>query len=426
MRDELIRLAQNKKFIHIGIIGVGFMGLGIVHQIALTPGMKIVFIANTSKNNLEKAQALYQQPVKTFQNANHALNDNSFQLDVVIDATASIKSAAAYALQTIKRGAHLILMNANLDLFLGPYLNHLAKNHKVVMTSDAGDQHGVLARMIEEIQFWGFEITQAGSIKGFLNRYATSTSLKTIAQKININIHQCVSFTDGTKLNMEMALLGNGTNLVPLSPGMQGPLASHVNQVFKVFTMKPDDPPHLDYLLGADPGGGVYVIARSLSSFQHNYLKYYKVHHSEPYYLFYRPYHLCHIETTRAIAHATLYKKPILTPQYNKKNDVYSYAKCDLKPGDKISGIGSDSTYGLIQTSHSANLNDQLPITLLGTPKEHSIPRVRRSILKDQPITFQDVENLDMELLNWHKAQNALFKEEPYHSQKNSPIKEHV
>jgi len=47
-------------------------------------------------------------------------------------------------------------MNAEVDLVFGPQLQALAKENNVVVTSDAGDQHGVLATMIDEIKLWGY------------------------------------------------------------------------------------------------------------------------------------------------------------------------------------------------------------------------------------------------------------------------------
>ncbi|WP_244897072.1 hypothetical protein [Candidatus Coxiella mudrowiae] len=52
---------------------------------------------------------------------------------------------------------------------IGLYLQHQACNQEVIVTSNAGDQHDVLMRMIEEIEFWGFKIVQVGNIKVFLD-----------------------------------------------------------------------------------------------------------------------------------------------------------------------------------------------------------------------------------------------------------------
>ncbi len=77
--------------------------------------------------------------------------------------------------------------------------------------------------MIDEIGIWGFDIVQAGNIKGFLNRYATAGSLRAEAAKRNLSLIQCCAYTDGTKLAIEMACLGNSAGLIPSVRGMEGP-----------------------------------------------------------------------------------------------------------------------------------------------------------------------------------------------------------
>lgn len=414
MLKELLYRAKSGHSIQIGLVGAGAMGLGIAWQIAKTPGMELSFIADLNLAAAEKAQTLYGKTVPLFTDADQALENDQIKLDVLVEATNTISAAARFCLKAIDRKAHVVLMNAEVDLLLGVYLQHEAKKNNVVVTSDAGDQHGVLMRMIEEIQLWGFEIVQAGNIKGFLDRYATSESKKEIARQMNLNLVQCVAYTDGTKLNIEMALIANGANLVPYVPGMEGPKATHVKEALNLFPFeKYQRSGKVDYILGAQPGGGVYVIGKCEDKLQASYLNYYKVENRFPYYLFYRPYHLCHLETPRAIALAALWNKPVLTPNFGRLTDVYAYAKQDLTAGELIShGIGGDEAYGLIHESKMADVEDYLPIGLLDTEKKGSNPRIKHKIDKDQPITKHDVELADTELLRLYEQQNQLFAAE--------------
>ena len=43
------------------------------------------------------------------------------------------------------------------------------------------------------------------------------------------------AYTDGTKLNIEMALVANALNMETKVPGMYGPPAKDVRDVFKLF-----------------------------------------------------------------------------------------------------------------------------------------------------------------------------------------------
>lgn len=412
MLNELKRREKAGQPIKIGLVGAGAMGLGIALQVAKTPGMEITWIADINLKAAEEAQKVYGKPVKLYENADHALDDETVEMDVFVESSNTIGDAARYCFKAVERKAHVVLMNAEVDLLVGPLLQHEAKKHGVVVTSDAGDQHGVLMRMIDEIEMWGFDITQAGNIKGFLDRYATADAKREIAKKLNLSLVQCVAYTDGTKLNIEMALMGNAANLLPFKDGMEGPEANDVREVFDLFDFDAyKGQGRIDYLLGAQPGGGVYVIGHCDDKLQEEYLRYYKVHSKYPYYLFYRPYHLCHFETTRAIALAALYKKSVLEQTYGCLTDVFTYAKQPVVANTEVHhGIGGDDTYGLVREAKVGDGENHLPIGLLEHEPGGEKPRIIRSMNRDEPITWSDVELPESELLRLFKKQQAFLE----------------
>ncbi len=324
-------------------------------------------------------------------------------VDVFVESTNSIQSALSFCEAAIESKAHVVLMNAEVDLAFGPYLMKLAREQGVLMSSDAGDQHGVLAKMIEEIELWGFEVVQAGNIKGFLNEYATAESLAHEAKIRNLNPVQCCAYTDGSKLSIEMAVLGNAFGYVPTKAGMEGPRAQKVEEALEFFDF--DSYPKegvVDYLLGAEPGGGVYVVGKSASEFQKPYLKYYKLiktgdDKEGDYYLFYRPYHLCHLETPQVIYKVVEEGEALLAPWKGRVTEVYAYAKGDFPAGTKIEeAIGSDVVYGMI--GKVAESQGQVPQAVLECEGEK--PVLERAVVKDQAIVFDDVKWPDRSLLD--------------------------
>jgi predicted homoserine dehydrogenase-like protein len=416
--------------IRVGLIGAGAMGIGIAWQVARTPGMELVFVADLKHEASEKAVAAANGSLKEvtdFGDASRAAGevlvtddanrlmttDNGLELDVLVESSNTIGPAARYCLNAIARKAHVILMNAEVDLALGPYLNHEAAKQGVVVTSDAGDQHGVLARMIDEIEMWGFGLVQAGNIKGFLDRYQTAEGLIEEAAKRNLDPVQCCAYTDGTKLNVEMALLSNGRNLPPFVDGMEGPKTDRVENVLDLFDFDAyGDVGRVDYILGAEPGGGVYVVAHCDDATQIPYLNYYKLAGKGAYWLFYRPYHLCHLETTRAIALAVLYGKAVLTPKYGRVADTYAYAKSDLEAGRVVQhGIGGDEFYGLIRPVAVAEADETacgVPMTLLEGEGDLR-PKLVNAVSKDQIITCSDLEIPDTYLKKLFDKQQELL-----------------
>jgi len=370
--------------IRVALVGAGSMGLGIAWQIGRTPGMRLVMVADIDRaasvgaveacgapNGWASADpgdpAPPEDSVWVVRDPLPVLRDRpELAVDVVVEATNTIGFAGRVSEAAIDAGAHVVLMNAEVDLALGPWLSQRAAERGVVVTSDAGDQHGVLARMMEEIQLWGFQLVMAGNIKGYLDRHATAESLAREAAIRHLNPIQCCAYTDGTKLNIEMALVANGFGLVPWRTGMEGPRAADVRDVFQHFDFERyGDAGVVDYILGAEPGGGVFVVGRCEDPLQQRYLDYYKLGDG-PEYLFYRPYHLCHLETTRAIGRAALHGRAILQPWHGRVADVYAFAKRDLEAGEQVRhGIGGERFYGMIERCDVADEHGWVPIALL-------------------------------------------------------------
>jgi len=395
MLAELKQLEKEGRPISVGLIGCGAMGLGIAYQIGRTPGMLLSFVADFNEEAAKKAAEVYGKPVKILKDGMAALENGGIPCDVFVEATNSIIAAYDYCAAAIARKAHCVLMNAEVDAILGHLLRDAAAKQGVVVTSDSGDQHGVLARMMEEIEMWGFDIVQAGNMKGFLQRDQTLEGIAPIAKKLKLSTVQCLAYTDGSKLNIEMSVIANEYGLTPFVPGMEGPRANKVQDVLDVFDFdKYGKQGRVDYILGAkEHGGGVYVVGRCESEFQRGYMNYYKVTNKHPYYVFLRPYHLCHLETPRAIALAALYGKAVCTMRMGRVTDTFAYAKKDLAPGMLVQhAIGGDEVYGLIDEARTADAAKHVPQGVLDIEGIKERPVIRRAVAKDTPLTWDDVE----------------------------------
>ncbi len=387
------------------------MGRGVALQVARTPGMEIAFIADRKEQALVaalQATECVEGSIPVYTDPLQAINEVG-DFDVLVESSNSIAAAYRFCELAMERGAHVVLMNAEVDLAFGPLLQKRADEHGVVCTSDAGDQHGVLMTMIEEIELWGFEIVQAGNIKGFLNRYATADSLAHEAAVRHLDPLQCCAYTDGTKLNIEMALIANGTGLLPTARGMTGPRMKTVREVLDNFDWKTLSPEgSVDYILGAEPGGGVYVIGRCDHPLQRQYLEYYKLGEG-PFYLFYRPYHLCHLETTRAIAQVALHRKAVLRPLGAPLADVYAFAKRDLSKGEVIGhGIGGAEVFGLIDRVTVGAAQQLVPVWLLEAEPGNE-PTLVHDVARDAPLRFEDIALPETATYRLWQEQNALF-----------------
>ncbi len=428
---KLNKLQAEGGRIAVGVIGCGAMGLGVARQTARTPAMDVVFVADINQEAAERGiLATGKRPILVADSSNLPARvafeetyllagptefileavQNS-EINALVECSNSIYEAFLYCQAAIQQNAHVILMNAEVDLVLGRTLAHLARKHNVVVSSDAGDQHGVLATMADEIRLWGFKIVQAGNMKGFLNRRGNAASSKEWADKQKLSVVQTVSYTDGTKMNIEQALIGNYLGLTPIKPGMEGPQCADIKDVLENFDF---DSYHgqgrVDYTVGVPwPGGGVYIVGESHDDDQHFLLNYYKVSHKRPYYLFFRPYHLCHLETPRAIAQAYFDNRPVIPPSTGPMlNDVYAYAKTDLAPGTIIGhAIGGDELYGLVNATAPAEADHNVPIYWFEHQEgKHCVLNVAKQ--QDEPIRWSDVTFPDTNFHRLLKAQQEL------------------
>jgi predicted homoserine dehydrogenase-like protein len=409
MIRKLKALAAEGRSIKVGIIGCGAMGSGVAWQVARTPGMEVAFLGDLKPEALSETAALtgcrevvVENPAappdrktgEVLTTTDPLALLKSLKIDALVECTNSIHEAFHFCRAAIAQKAHVILMNAEVDLVFGPLLAHEARRQGVVVTSDAGDQHGVLATMADEIQLWGFRIVQAGNMKGFLYRHADADHARPWAEKQKGSVIQTVSYTDGSKMNIEQALIGNYLGLTPIKPGMEGPKISDIRDVLDAFDFdKYGDQGRVDFTEGvAWPGGGVYIVGHCDDDRQDFLLNYYKVTAKRPYYLFFRPYHLCHVETPRAIAQCYFESRAVIEPPSTRLNDVYAYAKKDLKPGDTIHhAIGGDEVYSLVDECARAKARDHVPAYLLEAIGGKTAT-VKKAIAKDQPLRLSDLE----------------------------------
>jgi predicted homoserine dehydrogenase-like protein len=251
MNNLLERLNNLEHNIRIGIVGIGSIGKGMVLQAQLTPGMECAAIADIIIERATTwAESLKRdyQVVDTVDQMNDVIRRGKLavcadgdlvarceSLDVYVGATNSIPAGGQFAMTAVEHNKHIVMMNYEADLMFGPYLMQLAQEKGVVYTVCDGDQPTVIRHLIDELRFMGFQLVMAGNIKGYLDRYVNPTLIIPEADKRNLDYRMCTSYTDGTKLCVEMAVLANGLGCKTAVPGMYGPRMDSIYEVFDHF-----------------------------------------------------------------------------------------------------------------------------------------------------------------------------------------------
>lgn len=388
----------------IAIFGLGKMGETIIHHIRKTGLNLLVCVeSNLSRgeevlknaginyemtSSAEKGQKIIEKGgVVLCDKPNIAIDISD--VNVIIDATGNIDVGAYIAWQGILNKKNIIMLNAELDATLGPLFSMLSETVGVVYTGDIGDEHGAIMHYLyRPLSQIGLDVVVAGKGKNNpLDRYATPKQLTEVASRSNLNPRVLTSFIDGTKTMIEMTILSNATKLLPDVRGMHGPVAD-LSDLTKIFRPKSEggilnDLHVVDYVIGIAPG--VFAITKADDEVIVENLKYLKIMGNEPYFLFYRPYHLPGSETILAAIKAVKDNEPVIKAA-GYFSDTVAVAKRDISRGEIIDGIGGEKVYGMIERHKEAAEHDMLPIGI----SEGAI--LKRNIKRDEFLTFDDVE----------------------------------
>ncbi len=390
--------------VRVALVGAGYMGRGIALQIlSAIPGMELVAISNRTLSEAERAYReagaeafAHVDTVAGLEDAvargQYAVTDDPLLLcqadgiDAVIEATGEIEFGARVVMRAIEHGKHVVLMNAELDATVGPILKVYADRAGVVITNTDGDQPGVVMNLFRFVQAIGYRPVLAGNIKGLLDPYRTPETQRGFAEAHNQKPKMVTSFADGTKISMENAVIANATGFGVGQRGMYGPECDHAQEAVDLF---PEEQllngGLVDYILGAEPGPGVFVIGHNENPIKQQYMQYFKMGDG-PFHVFYTPYHLPHLEVPLTAARAVLFGDATITPQGGPVCEVLTLAKRDLKAGETLDGIGGFACYGVIDNAEVARRDNLLPMGLSDGC------RLKNDISKDQPLTYDDVK----------------------------------
>jgi predicted homoserine dehydrogenase-like protein len=394
--------------VRVGMIGAGFMGRGIALQIlGSVPGLHLVGIANRT---LDRAREAYEEAgaddVEVVASAaeleaaiaagRYAITDDprvvteAGPVEAVIEVTGTVEEAAHAALSAIEHGKHIVLMNAELDGTIGPILKTYADRAGVIFTNADGDQPGVIANLHRFVRGIGVRPVLCGNIKGLHDPYRNPTTQEGFARQWGQSPAMVTSFADGTKISFEQAIVANATGMRVARRGMHGPTVepgTHVREAASLFDSDEllEGPGIVDYVVGAEPGPGVFVLGTHDHPQQRHYLNLYKLGEG-PLYCFYTPMHLCHFEVPNTVARAVLFGDATIAPLGGPLVDVVATAKIDLEAGRELDTLGGYTVYGLAENSDIVAGERLLPIGLAPGC------RVVRDIAKDAVLTYEDVE----------------------------------
>ena len=404
----LERREQEGNPVRVAMVGAGFMARGIALQICnVVPGMRLVAISN---RHLDGARRAYEeagidnvcavtslaQLEDAIDRGCHAITEDSMLLcqaegiDAVVEVTGTVEFGAGVAFEAIKCGKHVVSMNAELDGTIGPILKVHAEKAGVVYTNVDGDQPGVMMNLYRFVKGIGVRPVLCGNVKGLHDPYRNPTTQEEFARKWHQNPRMVTSFADGTKIAFEQAIVANATGMRVAKRGMYGPTVPAGTSIQEAVNWYPirdllEETGIVDYVVGASPSPGVFVLGTIEHPNQRHYLDLYKLG-GGPLYCFYTPYHLCHFEVHNTIARAVIFNDATVAPAGKPTVEVVATAKVDMNAGQVLDGIGGYMTYGQCENADVVRVEGLLP---MGIAEGCGL---KRDIPKDQVLIYTDVD----------------------------------
>jgi predicted homoserine dehydrogenase-like protein len=390
--------------IRVALIGAGATGRAIALQLG-TPvrGIRLAGLSNRTPAHAERA--LREAGITTW-TASDSANDvadsirrgvtvltddpallvRSPAIDVVLEVTGTVDFAAEITLDAIAHGKHTVIVNAELDSTIGPILKARASAAGVVLTNTDGDEPGVAMTLFRYVSSLGLKSVAAGNIKGMVDYYRNPDTQRAFAEKNDQDVRKVTSFADATKLSMESTVLANATGFHVARRGMYGPSCANVREMAE--RLPPEDllgGGIVDYALGAAPHTGAFVVVHESNPLKKAQLAYYKMGDG-PFYVFYTPFHLPHLQIASTIGRAVLFNDATVAALDGPCCEVVTMAKRDLGAGERLDGVGGFTSYGLVENASTARATGALPMGL----SENCV--LRHAVPKDHMLTSADVE----------------------------------
>lgn len=405
----LAQRAAEQRPIRVGLVGAGKFGGGLVAQLARMTGIEVSVIAEQS---VDRARHVFvtagQLPAGTVRTADNlntlhdVIRDGKRAIvkdgllvtrcdlvDVVVEATGLPDVGALIAYHAILNRKHVVMVNVEADVTIGPILRRMADSAGVVYSMVDGDQPACTMRLVDWARTLGFEIVAAGrgttlyaadpqgTPDSVPERFGFSPEL---IERRTINFKMYNSFRDGTKAQVEMTALANAAGLVPDVRGMHEP-SVNIEDMARAFSLtgeggllKRHGVVELANNVAEDgqtllPNGlkmGVFCVIRTDHPFTQEDLRdYFLASGGDDHnYLLYRPYHLVAVEAPMSILSAVFHNQPTGACLPTPTADCITVAKRDLKAGEALDGGGGYTVVGQCETAEIARDERLLPLGL--------------------------------------------------------------
>ena len=420
--------------IRVGLIGAGKFGSMFLTQVPTTPGLDVTIIADLDPQHARRTCAAVGWDAERI--ARTRFVDDGLALlaaddvDVVVEATGHPPAGVAHARAAIREGKHIVMVNVEADVLVGPLLAREAEAAGIVYSMAYGDQPALTCELVDWARACGFEVAAAGKGTKYLPSYHASTP-DTVWDHYGLTAEQATaarmnsqmfnSFLDGTKSAIEMAAIANATGLTPAPDGLAFPPCGvddlthvlrpldvggqlhHKGQVEVISSVERDGRP-----VYRDLRWGVYVVLEAPNEYAADCFKQYGLLTDDTgrYAAMHKPYHLIGLELNMSVLSAVL-RGEATGCTTGFRGDVVATAKRELSAGEVLDGEGGFTVWGKLMPAYDSLVLGGLPIGLA-----HGVTLVR-DIPAGHPIGWNDVESSDsLDAVRARQAMEKAFRTE--------------
>ncbi|TCD24690.1 NAD(P)-dependent oxidoreductase [Pseudomonas sp. IC_126] len=352
--------------------------------------------------DIQVSRVLTRRPLNSFtdfpltERLTNSIDQLIDEADLIIECSGDVFHGTEVIERAFEAGLPVVTVNAELQVTTGSYLAG-----KGLLTEAEGDQPGSLAALHEEALMMGFKPLVYGNMKGYLNHDPTLEDMMFWSKRQGISIDQTTSFTDGTKVQIEQVIVGNGLSASITKQGLGGMASTNLTETGNVLGMMADRlcQPFVDYVIPSGySAGGVFLVCRHDDN-QQAALEYFKLGPG-PYYTLVRPFHLCSLEVGKTVRRVFNGGGVLLNNSTTPTLGVAAIAKRTMRPGELIErGIGGFQFRG--EAVKLDENPDHVPIGLLRKTV------LKRAVEPGQLITFDDVDILPSRALDIVMQQRA-------------------
>ncbi len=359
----------------IGVVGTGFVSRSLVRALM---GPRCA--------DLEVVRVLTRRDPHTVEHpASDRLTRSLDALvegcDLVFECSGDPFHATAVVSRAFEAGRPVVTLNAEFHVTTGPHFFG-----RGLVTEAEGDQPGVLAALRERVLDMGFEPLVYGNMKGLLNLDPAPQDMAYWARRQGLSVTQTVAATDGTKIQIEQALVANAFGATISRRGLEGWARDDTERAAQDLARLADEQvgaPIADFLVSRTQVPGVFI-AGTHDPAQVDVLRYYKLGDG-PYYVVTNPHHLVTLEAVRTVRRVLRGEGALIHNTARPKVSVAAVAKRRLLPGTRIErGIGSFEVRG--EAVRVDEAPGHVPIGVLQPAV------VRRRIEAGEVLQWDDVE----------------------------------